>query len=60
MAKGLKEFLEDCWNKFHHTTWITGGCGTCQWTEQQMSYIEWEEFENEMDKWIEETYGKKN
>lgn len=60
MAKGLKEFLNGCWEKFHYTIWVTGGCSTCQWPEQQISSIAWEEFEKEMDKWIEETYGKKN
>lgn len=52
----LKQFAEHLWDKYHETEWVTGGCGTCQWTEQKLDQAAFDEMILEMGTWIKETY----
>ena len=61
MAKGIKTKLSEYWDNFHTTFRVEGACSTCgpdyypAMTEKQFFNLL-----DEIDKWIEETYGKKN
>ena len=59
LAEAIKLKLQDLWDKYHYSRWVSGGCSTCEWPEQSIDSYEYEALINDMDNWIKETYGDK-